>query len=162
MKSWIERPIEVRNLFNPAFCGLLLHRAMKEYQTNDKKGMPYSLCLLVLPLVLPAHSRNVLLNNSRSSILKTITSHPELIVDFADRTRHMIPCTLEALGLLFMHKSFVVREDGRLPCKRGVAFGEFEGSEETSECLEAAKLVGRHFARTNDSATIYVTLGIRP
>ena len=162
MKSWIERPIEVRNLFNPAFCGLLLYRAMKEYQVNDIKGMPYSLSLLVLPLVLPAHSRNILLTNSRSSVLKTITSYPELLVGFPDKARHMIPCTLEALGLLAMHDCFSVREDGRFECKQGQALSKFDGSAETLECEAAAKLVGRHFARTNDSVTIYVTLGVRP
>lgn len=162
MKTWIERPIEVRNLFNPAFCGVLLYYAMKEYQTNDKKGMPYSLSLLVLPLVLPSYTRSILITNARSSILKTITTHPELLVGFADRTSHMIPCTLEALGLLFMHKGFSVKESGRLMCKQGKVLGAFEGSVETNECIEAAKLVGRHFARSQDNVTIYVTLGIKP
>jgi len=162
MKTWTQRPIEVRNLFNPAFCGLLLFRAMKEFQANDHKGMPFSLSLLVLPLVLPSSYRSMILTSARSSILKMVTAHPEMLIGFANRTRHLVPCTLESLALLAMHNSFSVDEDGHFLCKSGMALNKFDGSAETEQCQHAAKLVGRHFARSGDRATIYVTLGIKP
>jgi hypothetical protein len=52
MKRWDQRPFEMRNLFNPAFCGLVLFRAMQGYEEEDPNGIPFSLSLLVLPSVL--------------------------------------------------------------------------------------------------------------
>ena len=57
MKRWDERPIEIRNLFNPAFCGLLLFRALCGFEEEDNSGMPFSLTLLILPLSLQKDSR---------------------------------------------------------------------------------------------------------
>jgi hypothetical protein len=52
VKPWNQRPFEIRNVFNPAFCGLVLFRAMQGYEDEDTRGMPFSLSLLVLPLCL--------------------------------------------------------------------------------------------------------------
>jgi hypothetical protein len=52
MKPWNQRPFEVRNLFNPAFCGMVLFRALHGFEEEDPAGMPFSLSLLVLPLCL--------------------------------------------------------------------------------------------------------------
>lgn len=52
MKQWDQRPFEIRNLFNPAFCGVVLFRAMQSYEEENSQGMPFSLALLVLPLCL--------------------------------------------------------------------------------------------------------------
>jgi len=57
MKTWNERPFEIRNLFNPAFCGVVLLRAFQGYEEEDASGMPFSLALLVLPLCLHKDSR---------------------------------------------------------------------------------------------------------
>jgi hypothetical protein len=72
MKRWDQRPFEVKNLFNPAFCGLVLFRALQGYEEENQDGMPFSLALLVLPLCLQKHSREVIANNSRSYLLKII------------------------------------------------------------------------------------------
>ena len=53
MKRWDQRPFEIRNLFNPAFCGLVLSRALHGYEEEDARGMPFSLTLLVLPALYP-------------------------------------------------------------------------------------------------------------
>jgi hypothetical protein len=47
VKAWDERPREIRNLFNPAFLGLILLRAIEAYQDESGKPMPFSLCLLI-------------------------------------------------------------------------------------------------------------------
>ena len=60
MKRWDQRPFEIRNLFNPAFCGLVLFRALHGYEEEDARGMPFSLSLLVLPLCLHKDSREVI------------------------------------------------------------------------------------------------------
>ena len=37
MKRWDQRPFEIRNLFNPAFCGLVLSRALHGYEEEDAR-----------------------------------------------------------------------------------------------------------------------------
>ena len=114
MKRWDHRPIEIRNLFNPAFCGLVLFRAMSGYEEQDQRGMPFSLILLILPLCLHSQSRELLQRGNRSYLLKIIADHPELLVGFARRVTDMLPFTFEALGLLMLGNSFKVESDGRL------------------------------------------------
>ena len=85
MKRWDQRPFEIRNLFNPAFCGLVLFRAMHGYEEEDPRGMPFSLSLLVLPLCLHKDSREVIASSPRSYLLKTTEKNQQVMVGFADR-----------------------------------------------------------------------------
>ncbi|WP_253075758.1 three component ABC system middle component [Bradyrhizobium sp. 195] len=87
------------NLFNPAFCGLVLFRALAGFHAEDDKGMPFSLSLLVLPLCLQQSSRETLQRANRSYFLKVVADHPELLVGFGKRCTDVLPFTLEGLGL---------------------------------------------------------------
>ena len=70
MRRWEERPIEVANLLNPAFCGRLLYQSIVGHSEYESKDMPYVLFFLVLPLVLhaPYPSRNQQFNTAFSSL----------------------------------------------------------------------------------------------
>ena len=41
MKRWDQRPVEIRNLFNPAFCGLVLFRSFCGYEEEDPEACPF-------------------------------------------------------------------------------------------------------------------------
>src|SRR5262249_16424452 len=114
MKRWDQRPFEIRNLFNPAFCGLVLFRSLSGYEEEDARGIPFSLTLLILPLCLHKQSREVLLRSNRSYFLKVVSSHPELLVDFGHRVTDLLPFTFEALGFLMHLGVFEVTPEGRL------------------------------------------------
>ena len=162
MKQWIERPVEIRNLFNPAFCGLVLFRALAGFQAEDERGMPFSLSLLVLPLCLQQRSRESLQRGNRSYFLKVVADHPELLVDFGRRCADVLPFTFEALGLLMHLDALAVTPDGRLlPGPAGVR-KTINGSEESKACQRVAAYLGKEFARIRDRSTVYTTLGIRP
>lgn len=162
MIAWENRPFEIRNLFNPAFCGLLLLRSFKGYEEVDKTGMPFSLSLLVLPLCLHKTTRELFSSNSKRYLLKMISENPEILVDFAERTNKLIPYTFEGLGLAMYKGSFKVSESGCFQMnKRGVK-SKINGSEESQTCQRVARNLGRKFAQINDPVTIYTTLGIKP
>lgn len=162
MKAWNQRPFEIRNLFNPAFCGVVLHRALTGYQEEDESGMPYSLALLVLPLCLHRDTREVLSANSRGYFLKAIEKNPRILVGFAERAKHLLPFTLEALGFLMEHGCFVVSEQGRLQTVDRSVRKKVTGSAESVECQKVAKFVGKEFARIADRITVFTSLGVRP
>lgn len=162
MKRWDQRPIEIRNLFNPAFCSLVLFRAMCGFEEENPRGMPFSLALLILPLCLHRQSREILQQGNRSYLLKLISSHPELLVGFARRTTDMLPFTFEALGFLMQVGSFKVEGDGLLKSVPGGVRKTPTGTAETVSCQRVARYLGKEFARVGDRSTLYTTLGVRP
>jgi hypothetical protein len=162
VKRWDQRPIEIRNLFNPAFCGLILFRALQGYEEEDMRGMPFSLSLLVLPLCLQKDSREVIAGSPRSYLLKTVEKNQQIMVGFAERVTQMLPYALEGFGLLMERGCLTVAEDGRIQTVPNKVRKSIKGTEETVSCQRVARIVGREFARIADRVTIYTTLGIRP
>lgn len=162
MKIWIERPFEYRNLFNPAFCGVVIIRALQAFEDEDQKGMPFSLALLILPLCLHSESRQIILDNPRTYFLNIINDHPKMLVEFASRAQSLHLYTLEGLGLAMQHQSLKVTNDGRLKIKKRGIRTKFSGTQESIDCQKAARIVGRQFGRIGDRVTIYATLGVKP
>ncbi|HEY1935508.1 MAG TPA: three component ABC system middle component [Acetobacteraceae bacterium] len=162
MKRWDERPIEIRNLFNPAFCGLVLFRAFCGFEEEDNEGMPFSLSLLVLPLCLHKDSREILSKASRSYLLKVIGTNPQMLVGFARRTADLLPFTFESLGLLMHFGCFEVTDGGRLRTLPARVRKSISGTAESIACQRVARLVGKEFARVSDRMTIYTSFGVRP
>jgi hypothetical protein len=162
MKRWNERPFEIRNLFNPAFCGLILFRALQGYEEENSSGMPFSLTLLVLPLCLHKDSREVFAQNSRSRLLTVVEHNPQVLVGFARRAGDLVPFALEAFGLLMQKGCLRISKDGRLQTAPNRVRKSVTGTSESVSCQRVARLVGREFARIADRVTIYTTLGVRP
>lgn len=162
MKKWNERPFEVKNLFNPAFCALVLFRAMQGYEEENAEGIPFSLSLLILPLCLQKDAREVIACNSRSYLLKIVEKNPQLLIGFADRVRDLLPFALEGFGLLMERGCFEVSQDGRLKTVQSRIKKSITGTDESIACQRVARVVGKEFARIADRVTVYTTFGIRP
>jgi hypothetical protein len=162
MKPWTERPFEIRNLFNPAFCGVVLFRALAGYEEENEAGMPYSLALLVLPLCLHKDTRSVLADNARGYFLKVIERNPRILVGFAQRAKDLLPYALESLGFLMERGCFVVTDEGRLQTVQQRVRKRVTGTDESIACQRVARFLGREFARVGDRGTIYTSLGVRP
>lgn len=162
MKRWDLRPFEIRNLFNPAFCGLVLFRALSGYEEEDDRGMPFSLTLLVLPLCLHRDSREVIVENSRSYLIKVVEKNQQIMVGFAERVTQMMPYAFEAFGLLMERGCIFVTEDGRIKTVHKKVRKAIDGTVEIVACQKVARVVGKEFARIADRATVYTTFGIRP
>lgn len=161
MKRWNQRPFEIRNLFNPAFCGLVLFRALHGYEEEDARGMPFSLSLLVLPLCLHKDTREVIASNPRSYLLKTTEKNQQVMVGFANRVTQMLPYAFEGFGLL-MERGCIAVMDGRIQTVTDKVRKTVNGTDETISCQKVARIVGREFARIADRVTVYTTFGIRP
>jgi hypothetical protein len=162
MKRWDQRPIEIRNLFNPAFCGLVLFRALHGYEEENARGMPFSLSLLVLPLCLHKESREVIAGSSRSYLLKITEKNQQVMVGFADRVTNMLPYAFEGFGLLMERGCIAVADYGRIQTVPDKVRKTVSGTDETVSCQKVARIIGREFARIADRVTIYTSLGVRP
>lgn len=162
MKRWNQRPFEIRNLFNPAFCGLVLFCSLHGYEEQDARGMPFSLSLLVLPLCLHKDARELIAGSPRNYLLKSTEKNQQVIVGFADRVTQMLPYAFEGFGLLMERGCITVSDDGRLQTVPNKVRKTFSGTSETVSCQKVARIVGREFARIADRVTVYTTFGIRP
>lgn len=162
MKPWDKRPFEIRNLFNPAFCGLLLARAIDEHQIESETAMPYSLSLLILPLCLHKNTRSTLAQSNRSHFLKVVEDAPQILIDFSDRASSMLPFCQEGFSILANSGCLVVNDKGGLSINANTIKKRINGTDENRECQLVAKYLGRQFARISDRATIYASLGVRP
>ncbi len=162
MKRWDQRPFEIRNLFNPAFCGLVLFRALHGYEEIDARGMPFSLSLLVLPMCLHKESREVIASNPRSYLLKTTEKNQQIMVGFANRVTDMLPYAFEGFGVLMERGCIAISDDGRIQTLPNKVRKTVTGTDETISCQKVARIVGREFARIADRVTVYTTFGIRP
>lgn len=164
MKPWDQRPFEIRNLFNPAFCGLVLFRALQGYEEEDTRGMPYSLSLLVLPLCLHKPSRETLAAGSRGYLLRVAEKNPHVQVGLTERATAMLPYAFEGFGLLLERGCIAIGDDGRIQTipKTARKTIDTNGTTETVSCQRVARFVGKEFARIADRVTVYTTFGIRP
>ncbi|WP_018128263.1 three component ABC system middle component [Balneola vulgaris] len=162
MKDWDVRPPEIRTLFNPAFCGLVLARGIKGYYQETSESMPYSLSLLILPLCLHKRTRDQVLDNNRSYFTKILEAYPEIRVNFAQRTRGLLPYSMEALAFLMKCNSIEVDDNGSIFLNEDGIMKTIKGSQDTQDCQKAAKLIGKKFGKINDKVTIYTSLGVKP
>ena len=162
MKSWKQRPREIRNLFNPAFCGLILARGLEGFSETAKCPMPFSLALLILPMCLHKRTREQIKEARRAYFTTILQDHPEIRVDLAQRTRGIFPYTMEAFAYLMYCGAIDVDESGCIALRDKAVRKSIEGSQDTKDCQMVARLLGRKLALINDRVTIYTTRGIRP
>lgn len=162
MKLWHQRPREIRNLFNPAFCGLVLARGVEGFSETVNRPMPFSLTLLILPLCLHKRTREQIKEANRAYFTSILQEHPEVRVDLARRARGLLPYTMEAFAYLMSCGAIEIDEFGCVTIRGNTVRKSISGSQDTKDCQTVARSLGRKLALINDRATIYTTLGIRP
>ncbi|MEA5573496.1 three component ABC system middle component [Calothrix sp. UHCC 0171] len=166
MLSWQERPVEYANLFNPAFCSILLYNAIKGYQKEKKQGMPYPLIFLVLPLVLHQSTRNLLPRTTRTKLHIWLQNKPEVRVKFSDRTSNLVPHTKEALAFGMQTGIIGFGDDGKFTSSKSqlknISAVSWSEGTEPAICFKKAEFIGRWFAQAGEVSTIYIMWGICP
>lgn len=162
MKKWDTRAHEVAFLFNPAFCGRVLYSTIYAYSKKTNKDLPFPLIYLVLPLVLHKDTRNKI--NSRTQLHIWIQQNPDLLVDFPQRAKELVPITNEAIEFLLQTNKIQLTENGELkvsPISRLLSKSRFV-DEEISECLTKGEHVGRWLASAGNVEVVYIKLGVKP
>ena len=163
MMHWEERPIEIANLLNPAFCGEILRRCIKSYQKTNSQNFPFPLIFLVLPIVLHRETRERILPRQRQSLHAWLQGHQDLKIGFAERASELVPVTREAIIFLLQSNTIKLDETAglvNLPSKKVSIKGQEQG--EIADCYNKADLVGRWFARAGTITTIYAMWGVKP
>jgi len=162
---WDERPTEVANLLNPAFTGAALRMAVSGYLGESNAGMPFELAFLVFPFALHEATRSRL-PRAVSTLLHTwLQENRDVVVQFAERTRSLVPFTKEAIVFACQRDILNVDDEGRIhpghkKLKRLAAYRS--ASNESKKALGRSEFVGRWFALSGSPATLFTLLGVRP
>ncbi|WP_274362919.1 three component ABC system middle component [Paenibacillus thermotolerans] len=159
MNSWNQRPTEVANLLNPAFCGYILKEYVKSYESETGTGVPFELMFLLLPIVLHRHTREQLPSTIRTHLQYWLQSNPEIRIGFANRVNEMIGITRESM-LFLIHKGYLTELNGRFFATEK-RYRRFLIDDEIKEIANKSKFVGRWFSNSS-SSTIYTMWGICP
>lgn len=159
---WEERPVELANLLNPAFCGLLIRDAAEGYQTTSGQGLPYALAYLVLPIVLYPPARTALPGSTASLLPSWLQEHPALQFQVTTRVPRMLPYSREAVLFGLQHNLLRVDDEGGLGPEVRRLPSLFTSETEPGECRKAAGLVGRWFGKTPNPSLVLAMWGLRP
>lgn len=160
----IDRPIEVLNLFNPAFCSMILGEAVASYFEKTNAGMPFSLVFLIMPVVLHAETRKSLPRSVRTKFHAWTRDHPEVLVGFAQRARSLNRITREAIMFGIKHGTLELSGNHIISKKKSwkAASPETQLPDAVSAVQRAARLVGRWYALERNPVNVYLVWGVRP
>lgn len=161
MLPWHQRPFEVANLFNPAFCALVLHNAVAGFEEKAGRGMDYGLAFLVLPLVLHRITREALPTRTTTKLHAWTQSHEQLRVGLVQRISTMVPTTKEGILFAMQHQALELNADGLLITPSQLSRFEPPGPSDTPECLERATFLGKWFGVSGSANAILTAWGVQ-
>lgn len=162
MKNWENRATEIAYLLNPAFCGRIIYYAIKTYQQETKRPMPFPLVYLILPMVLHKKTRERIKSITQMQIW--IQRNPEMLIGFADRAQSMVPITNEAVEFLMQSGIVTLTNNAELEIAqlfKALSTTKYT-NDEIKDCISKSSSVAKWFAKAGTVETIYVSWGVRP
>jgi hypothetical protein len=158
--SWMNRPIENRALYNPAFIAVLVSVAASEYRRRAESSMPWPIAFLVPAAVLQSDLRAELPASINRQLVTWAAEKP--FVRAALPTRVAVLAPLVRDGIRFGATNRVIRIDGA--SIQGLVSLEQTSRRiqgEAHEIIRRAAFVGRWLANY-DTHQAFAVLGIRP
>lgn len=166
MQTWQKRAVEEANLFNPAFCAVLLAKTAEEFTKKTQQPMPFPLVFLILPVVLHRATRDALPGSTVSALLTWVQDHRDQLVNFSGRVQSLQAITREAILFGVQQETLAVADSGDIAvgARRQSATEKRTGlfTDEARDCVDRAGFLGRWFAAAGTPATIYSAWGIAP
>lgn len=163
IRRWSSRPPDVANLFNPAFCALLLSRLSLGYHSKAAAGLPYALAFLAMPILLHPASVSQLPNTSRTNLHGWLLSNSSVTIGFPERAAALVPVVREALAFGMTYKILVLDVHGNIaPSATSKNMRKWDQDDYNSTYAKNAQLLGKLLAQVTDVATIFALFGIRP
>jgi hypothetical protein len=161
LPKWENRPEITANLINPAFTSELMRASTESFKSESSNPLPFSLSIIILPLILNNKIRTVLPNNKRHTIHSWITNHEQVKIGFANNVSKFLPFSKEAIMFGIAHNSLSIDENGNLDIiTRRSKYKPQD--EEVKSCLNKSITLGKILAKSGNSPTIYSVLGIKP
>jgi len=165
MKPWAERTIEEANLLNPAFCCINITSAVVGHVNINRAGMPYPLTFMILPIVLHKKTRELLPQNTRTSLAAWLQKNITVRILFPERAISLKPYTREAILFALLHNWLSIDTKGRLQTlitNRDINYFLAKLTDDARECVKRSRFIGKWFAAAGSVQTVMALWGIRP
>jgi hypothetical protein len=157
-----KRTFEVFNLFNPAFCGLVIAAVIEAYEDESDRPFPFPVVYLILPVLLSKELRDSLPTAIRQPMHTWIQKNPKVRVGFPDRCRDLLSISHEAVTFLLQTKRITLTNKCEVSIGNKLRTKQADVSEEILQILKKAALLGKWFASSGSPSTIFTIWGVRP
>lgn len=161
MDAWNKRVPEIAYLLNPAFCSTAIYHVILEYQKKVKRGFPFTLVYLILPIVLHKSTRERI--TSRTNMVVWIQKYPDVLIGFPGRAKSLVPFSNESVEFL-LQRNILEMVHSELSIVKTLSKTKIDAiaDQEILECYKKAEHVGRWFAQMGAEENIYATWGVKP
>ena len=159
MKTWTQRPIEHRTLFNPAFLAVIVAEAAIGYDTETGRPLPFALAFLTVPIVLHEPTREAL-PTIATSMFAWLDRRPQARVHIPPLARQFVPFTREAIRFAARGGALGFAAGGSLAVLALASPGHNTQTIDLRRCRERARFTGRWLARAGDPGTVLASWGL--
>jgi len=163
MLAWKDRPEEIANLLNPAFCGEILRRAIQSYCKQKQARFPFILLYLVLPVVLTRNIRTCMpQGNERPKMHPWIEKNAQVKIGFASKVDNYCEITNEAVLFLSKHNLIEIDDAGTVNLIRfnQTTLLNTDNIEHPDNIFKAARRTGLWFSEASAVSSIFAMWGI--
>ncbi len=158
---WEKRPIELANLFNPAFLAVLIAKVSEGYKTKSLDDLPYSVAFLAIPLIIYPSLNQQLPTSAQSKLHLWLSENQDVLFEFPDLARSLSPYVREAISFGVSHQVLELSKQAYLaPTK--VKLKEWEKHPKNSEFSKKALLVGKLLGQTKQTSSLFSFFGVCP
>ena len=161
MDVWDKRAPEIAYLLNPAFCSSIIYNVIFEYQKKTKRGFPFTLVYLALPIIFHKSTRERI--TSRTNMVIWIQKNPDVLIGFPGRAKSLVPFANESVEFLLM-LNILEAMHSELTVVKTLSKAKIDAivDPEILECFNKAEHLGRWFAQMGAEENIYAVWGVRP
>lgn len=162
--AWQARPPEQAHHLNPAFCGALLSRTVREFHDACRTPLNLAVAFLVLPLALHAPTRAQLPRRANVAFAGWVADNDVLLAQLPGRVNRLRPITREALLFAVRHELLAFEKGGLVPGPDPLRLNTKlpSSTDDTNQAHRSARLLGRWFARQNSQSAILRGMGVTP
>ena len=163
MSCWEDRPFEIANLLNPAFCGIVVADCAAGFAGTTQRPLPYPLPFIMLPAVLHRQTRELLPRTIRTRMHTWLQQNAQVRIHFAERCRNLLPQVREAIGFAAQHEVLrLCAGAGLETTEQYHAPSRQAATAEADAIRRKAVFAGKWFASAGDIHMIYAMWGIKP
>ncbi|MEN6293247.1 MAG: three component ABC system middle component [Methanobacterium sp.] len=164
MNKWCMRPKDVANLYNPAFCSVVLTTSVTSYSSIKSEGMPLALSFIAFSVLLNNKLENKLPRSVSTSLATWIDDNTEsklllqeIVVPLKSFVQESILFSAFQNWLSLDKSGNLISTKTENDIKRFLDF--FEG--DNREIIRHARFLGKWFALSGNTETVMALWGIR-
>jgi hypothetical protein len=157
----MTKSIDIFSATNPAFCSLVLLSFCEGYQDEAKDGVPYSLMVFPIPIILSGDLSETFINtNIKTGFYSWVKNNPHLLLNLDERIEESFHYIKSAIEFGFGKKIFELNENGSFSAL-SENMGNYQNAADVAIYFKNAKRLGAWLGQIKSPKTIYNHLGLQ-